>query len=101
VKHFSSPTDIATIASCVFDSLSRVRGALWPVLEGGVFECLSVSSMCRMTRAEGREEKVFFNRGKNDLKTHAHTLSGDAGADLRKGCGEELLFTWLADTALY
>jgi hypothetical protein len=32
-----------------------------------------------------REEKEeeFFNHCKNDLKRHAHTLSGDAGADLK------------------
>jgi len=28
------------------------------------------------------EEGEFFNHYKNDLKRHAHTLSGVAGADL-------------------
>ena len=27
----------------------------------------------------GGEEEEFFNHYKNDLKRHAHTLSGDAG----------------------
>jgi len=31
---------------------------------------------------EEEEEKEFFNRHKNDLKRHAHTPSGVAGADL-------------------
>jgi len=29
-----------------------------------------------------RREEEFFNHTKNDLKRHAHTLSGDARADL-------------------
>ena len=28
----------------------------------------------------GEEEEEFFNHYKNDLKRHAHTPSGDAGA---------------------
>jgi len=31
---------------------------------------------------EGQEE--FFNHYKNDLKRHAHTMSGDAGAVRRR-----------------
>jgi hypothetical protein len=34
------------------------------------------------TRPQSKEE--FFNHYKNDLKRHAHTPSGDAGADLKK-----------------
>jgi len=30
---------------------------------------------------EEEEEEEFFNHYKNDLKRHAHTPSGDAGAD--------------------
>jgi hypothetical protein len=29
------------------------------------------------------EEEEFFNHYKNDLQRHAHTPSGDAGADLK------------------
>ena len=32
---------------------------------------------------EEEEEEVFFNHYKNDLKRHAHTPSGVAGADLK------------------
>ena len=32
---------------------------------------------------EEEEEEEFFNHYKNDLKRHAHTPSGDAGADLK------------------
>jgi hypothetical protein len=31
---------------------------------------------------EDEDEEEFFNHYKNDLKRHAHTLSGVAGADL-------------------
>jgi len=33
-------------------------------------------------RLEEEEEEEFFNHYKNDLKRHAHTPSGVAGADL-------------------
>jgi hypothetical protein len=32
---------------------------------------------------EGEEEEELFNHDKNDLKRHAHTPSGVAGADLK------------------
>jgi hypothetical protein len=32
---------------------------------------------------EEEEEEEFFNHYKNDLKRHAHTPSGVAGADLK------------------
>jgi hypothetical protein len=35
----------------------------------------------------GEEEPKFFNHCKNYLKRHAHTLSGDAGADLKSRSG--------------
>ena len=36
------------------------------------------------TRVSSREEEEeFFNHYKNDLKRHAHTPSGVAGADLK------------------
>jgi hypothetical protein len=35
-------------------------------------------------REEEREEEEFFYHYKNDLKRHAHTPSGDAGADLKE-----------------
>ena len=34
-------------------------------------------------RREEEEEEEFFNHYKNDLKRHAHTPSGVAGADLK------------------
>jgi hypothetical protein len=37
-----------------------------------------------VTKGGGRgEEEEFFNHYKNDLKRHAHTPSGVAGADLK------------------
>jgi hypothetical protein len=33
------------------------------------------------------EEEEFINHYKNDLKRHSHTLSGDAGADLKSRSG--------------
>jgi hypothetical protein len=33
---------------------------------------------------EEEEEEEFFNHYKNDLKRHAHTPSGVAGADLKR-----------------
>jgi hypothetical protein len=33
-------------------------------------------------RRKEEEEEEFFNHYKTDLKRHAHTLSGVAGADL-------------------
>jgi len=38
-------------------------------------------------RRQEEEEEEFFNHYKNDLKRHAHTLSGDAGADLKSRAG--------------
>jgi len=37
----------------------------------------------RRREAEEREEEGFFSHCKTDLKRHAHTLSGVAGADLQ------------------
>ena len=34
---------------------------------------------------EEEEEEEFFNHYKNDLERHAHTPSGVAGADLKRG----------------
>ena len=34
-------------------------------------------------KEEEEEEEEFFNHYKNDLKRHAHTPSGVAGADLK------------------
>ena len=41
-------------------------------------------------RRQEEEEEEFFNHYKNDLKRHAHTLSGDAGADLKSQSGGAL-----------
>jgi hypothetical protein len=41
--------------------------------------------VCRSSGGGGEEEEEeeFFNHYKNDLKRHAHTPSGVAGADLK------------------
>ena len=43
----------------------------------------SLTLSLRGSKEEEEEEEEFFNHYKNDLKRHAHTPSGDAGADLK------------------
>jgi hypothetical protein len=65
---------------------------------GACFWCISAAVRCQKKKfhlqprpcppppreeEEEEEEEEFFNHYKNDLKRHAHTPSGVAGADLK------------------
>jgi hypothetical protein len=56
-------------------------GSLIQTLRGVCQALEEDASWCE--EEEEEEEEEFFNHYKNDLKRHAHTLSGDAGADLK------------------
>ena len=53
------------------------------VLKGALLPCCPRAGTRRREEEEEEEEEEFFNHYKNDLKRHAHTPSGDAGADLK------------------
>jgi len=64
-------------------AVMRSRPAYRKVSRGGVSSCC-LGKVPRTLQIEGKEEEEeFFNHYKNDLKRHAHTPSGVAGADLK------------------
>ena len=70
--------------TCAWNSSWRCRLFL-AVLPQKCQEALAspVKVLSRLGGTVEEEEEEFFNHYKNDLKRHAHTPSGVAGADLK------------------